>query len=494
MSSQFAVDRPLPMAGAVGATPANAVDNSTRDRSAHSPLGLWGQMMFSLPPSAWMLADVIILVLGIFKGYGIFGAPEIPDYPHVYLWQACLIFTLSLILAGLVFGLYQRDTLLSRSRIVTRMLLTAALAVVLTYAVVYVMMYATLSRKVTAFGLGSYLALGIGFRVATCWAVHRVQRGLLIIGPGLLIDSIAQAAKEQFLPHYRLAGFVDDTPHAAPRIAGMARLGGVADVPSICRNHDIHDIVVGQEAAHHPQVMNWLLPCLRMGCRVTNEATFYEKTTGQILVDQITPHWFLFADLRAHCDEAALAKRAVDVVASAIGLILTLPLWPVIALAIKLGDGGPVFYSQDRTGQNGEVFRLYKLRTMKVNAETHGPVWATRNDPRVTTVGRFLRRTRLDELPQLYNVFRGQMSLVGPRPERPDIVQELCPKIPYYSERHLVKPGITGWAQIGFRYGNTVADAKRKLQFDLYYLKHMSFELDAVILFRTLGVFLRGAC
>jgi exopolysaccharide biosynthesis polyprenyl glycosylphosphotransferase len=328
----------------------------------------------------------------------------------------------------------------------------------------------------------------------TCWAIRRVKRGLLVIGPGLLTEAFAKAEQEEFLPHYRLAGFIDDTPDAPTRIGGVRRLGGAKDIPALCRHHRIHDIVVGQEAARDPRVMNWLLPCLRMGCRVTNEATFYEKATGQILVDEITPHWFLFADLQAHCEEVGPLKRTVDLVVSAVGLLLTLPLWPLIALAIRIEDGGPAFYSQDRVGQNGLVFRLYKFRTMKVDAENGAAVWASTNDPRVTRVGRLLRRTRLDELPQLCNVLLGQMSIVGPRPERPDIVEHLRSQIPYYAERHLVKPGITGWAQIGFRYGNSVADAKRKLQFDLYYLKHMSFELDTVILFRTLGTFLRGSC
>jgi lipopolysaccharide/colanic/teichoic acid biosynthesis glycosyltransferase len=159
-----------------------------------------------------------------------------------------------------------------------------------------------------------------------------------------------------------------------------------------------------------------------------------------------------------------------------------------------MADGGPVLYSQDRVGENGQIFKLYKFRTMRPDAENGKSVWCSPNDPRVTGVGRFLRKTRLDELPQLYNVLVGQMSLVGPRPERPDIVEELCRKIPYYAERHLVKPGITGWAQISYHYGSSVEDAKRKLQYDLYYLKHMSFELDMIIVFRTAGTFLRGAC
>jgi len=211
-------------------------------------------------------------------------------------------------------------------------------------------------------------------------------------------------------------------------------------------------------------------------------------------VDEITPSWFLFADLKVHCDEHAGVKRTTDVIVAAFGLLLSAPLWGLIAVMIKLFDGGPVFYSQDRVGQHGQVFRLYKFRTMRPDAEHGKSVWSSPKDARVTPVGRILRRVRFDELPQLYNVLRGDMSLVGPRPERPDIVAELAKQIPFYQERHLVKPGITGWAQISFRYGSSVEDAKRKLQFDLYYLKNMSFELDVVILFRTAGTFLRGAC
>jgi exopolysaccharide biosynthesis polyprenyl glycosylphosphotransferase len=235
-----------------------------------------------------------------------------------------------------------------------------------------------------------------------------------------------------------------------------------------------------------------LAPALGAGCRVTNEATFYEKAAGQILVDEINPHWFLFADLKTHCDRSAAIKRTADVCLATLILGITAPLWLIMAAAIKLCDGGPVFYSQERVGQNGRPFRLYKFRTMRVGAENGKSVWASAGDPRVTRVGRWLRRSRLDELPQLINVLLGQMSLVGPRPERPDVVEVLNDELPYYAERHLVKPGITGWAQISFRYGASIEDAKRKLQFDLYYVKHMSFELDMIILFRTLGTFLHG--
>jgi exopolysaccharide biosynthesis polyprenyl glycosylphosphotransferase len=314
-----------------------------------------------------------------------------------------------------------------------------------------------------------------------------------VIGSRTLFESFEQAQRQGLLHEYRLIGYatpesateLDPDPHhigsIADQVAGLAALG-------------VTDIVVSDSAARDPHVMAWMVPCLQHGCRVTNEATFYEKATGQILVDEITPTWFLLADLKVHCDEQATLKRVMDLILAGVGLCLSAPLWPLIATAIKLCDGGPVLYAQNRVGQHGRIFRLFKFRTMRPDAENGKSIWCSPNDPRVTPVGRFLRKTRLDELPQLYNVLVGQMSIVGPRPERPDIVRELCKAVPYYAERHLVKPGITGWAQISFRYGSSVEDAKRKLQFDLYYLKHISLELDLIILFRTAGTFLRGAC
>jgi exopolysaccharide biosynthesis polyprenyl glycosylphosphotransferase len=314
------------------------------------------------------------------------------------------------------------------------------------------------------------------------------------VGSRSLFESFERAQADGFLSEYRLIGYATTSPTSDEAPGDPQYLGNILEqIPELAR-HGVTNIVAGAQTARDPQVMNWMIPCLQRGCRVTNEAVFYETATGQILVDEITPSWFLFADLKVHCDRHATVKRAFDVLTAGLGLMVTAPLWPLIALAIKLGDWGNVFYYQDRVGQNGEIFRLYKFRTMRPDAENGRSVWASPNDPRVTRVGRVLRKTRLDELPQLYNVLIGQMSIVGPRPERPDIVRELCDKVPYYAERHLVKPGITGWAQISFRYGASVEDARRKLQFDLYYLKNMSFELDLIILFRTLGTFLRGAC
>ncbi len=469
----------------------------SRARTSVSALGarvvrVAGQALMRLPVSTWLLADVSIISSTIYTGYQVFPPFEDPDTPHVALWQAAAIFAFAVVVSSLIFGLYERETTTGRSRILTRMLLTTASATVVAYAIIYVIMYATVSRRTAALAMSLFFVGSGSLRLLALWAIKTMHRGLLVVGSRALYDSFRSAQTIGFLHEYRLAGYATAYSHTDDDRHDPNCLGDISQGVPDLEKHGVTDVVVGAGCSDDSKVMEWVVPCLRQGCRVTNEAVFYEKATGQILVDEITPAWFLFADLKVHCDEHATMKRLVDIITSGMGLILTLPLWPLIGLAIKLGDGGPVFYSQERVGKNGQNFRLYKFRTMRTNAENGKSIWCSPNDPRITHVGRLLRRSRLDELPQLYNVLIGQMSIVGPRPERPDIVEELSKKIPYYQERHLLKPGITGWAQIGFRYGSSIEDSKRKLQFDLYYLKEMSFELDMIILFRTVGTFLRG--
>ena len=466
----------------------------TEGRSNPQLLRRFASILSSLPLWMWAFLDSVLLGIGAYVGYHQFVIDKCPPFAHVPGWQGFCTLASSFLFASLVYGLYERETLLSRSRLLTRMMLTTTTAVVITYAIIYVVMYTTLSRRVTGMALGSLMIFGGSARLVAYWALHRIPRNIVIVGPGIISNSLVRAFKDGFLSEHRLIGYVDDTAAAGATIDETLCLGNTGNLSDICTRYEIDDIVVGAEAATDARVMERVLPCLRQGCRVTNEAMFYEKATGQVLVDEITPHWFLFADLQVHCQRRQALKRAFDVVLSIVGILITMIALPIIALAIKLCDGGPVFYSQLRVGQNGRHFRLFKFRTMKVGAETNRPLWAAKDDPRVTRVGRWLRKTRIDELPQLYNVLIGQMSLVGPRPERPDFVVQLSKHIPYYNERHLVKPGITGWAQIGFRYGSSIEDAKRKLQFDLYYIKNMSMELEFVILLRTLGVFVRGAC
>lgn len=449
--------------------------------------------MVEFPVSTWLLVDVAIIGFGVWMAYRLFPPPVMETNPHIALWQAIAIFSFVVMFVNMVFGLHERETLVSRSRILTRTLLAVSTVAVVAYAIIYVLMYATVSRRVTFVALTELAVVGTSIRLGVWWVIHKNRRRLIVVGSRSLFESFCRAQDSGGLHGYELVGYASVERAAGETARDRNYLGPITTCIDELGASGVTDIVVGAEAAPDAKAMDWMVPCLRQGCRVTNEAIFYEKATGQILVDEITPLWFLFADLNVHCDRRAILKRVFDVVMATLGLCVMIPLAPIIGLAIKLGDRGPVLYAQDRVGQHGKAFRLYKFRTMRTDAETGKSVWASPNDPRVTRVGRFLRRTRFDELPQLYNVLIGQMSLIGPRPERPDIVKELCESVPYYGERHLVKPGLSGWAQISYRYGASVADAKRKLQFDLYYLKHMSFELDMIIMFRTLGTFLRGA-
>jgi sugar transferase (PEP-CTERM system associated) len=223
--------------------------------------------------------------------------------------------------------------------------------------------------------------------------------------------------------------------------------------------------------------------------------TFYEKQTGKILVANLRPSWLIFSDGFVKTDTTRMVKRAMDIGLALLGLVLSLPVMLVVALAVKLDSKGPVLFRQKRVGERGRIFVLNKFRSMSVDAERHGPVWAAARDPRVTRIGGWLRRSRLDELPQFWNVLVGDMSFVGPRPERPEFVGTLQREIPFYMGRHSVKPGITGWAQVRHRYAASVEDSLEKLQYDLYYIKNLSPLLDLVILLSTLQVvlFARGS-
>jgi sugar transferase (PEP-CTERM system associated) len=229
------------------------------------------------------------------------------------------------------------------------------------------------------------------------------------------------------------------------------------------------------------------------GVDILDGPTFYEMVTGKLLIEDTNPSWFIFSSGFKTTPFKRLTKSALDRLLAGMGLLITMPLFPVIALLIKYNSPGPIFFKQSRVGEGERNFFMYKFRTMYQDAESlTGAVWAQENDPRITGIGRILRKTRLDEIPQLYNVLKGEMSLVGPRPERPEFVRKLKEIIPYYSQRHFSKPGITGWAQIRYPYGASVEDAIEKLRFDLYYIKHMSLIFDLLILLETAKVALLG--
>jgi sugar transferase (PEP-CTERM system associated) len=327
------------------------------------------------------------------------------------------------------------------------------------------------------------------------WSQQQMTLRVLVLGTGQVGRLIAGLESTSGRP-FQIIGFLDDAPGATDMLPdGHVLLGKIQDLDVLVEETRPDVVVIAQIDRRGCFPAKALLDCRLRGIRVEDWPTFCEKATGKILVAAVRPSWLIFSDGFIKTPRTVIIKRLFDVTISLAGLIAALPLMVLAAIAIKLESSEPIFYRQPRLGQNGCVFILNKFRSMRQDAEKEtGPVWSARRDPRITRVGSILRRTRLDELPQLFNVLVGHMSFIGPRPERPEFVAELQRQIPFYMERLAVKPGITGWAQVRYEYGSSLEDAVEKLQYDLYYIKNLSLFLDLLIVLNTVQVvlFARG--
>jgi sugar transferase (PEP-CTERM system associated) len=323
-------------------------------------------------------------------------------------------------------------------------------------------------------------------------ALRGLDERVLIVGSGESARTAAREILRQRDFGYRVVGFIDDDPsRIGERIVNPGIIGTPSDIMTLVARERIDRIVVGLSDRRGKLPVDELLRAKLAGVRVEDVTTIYERLTGKILVEDVRPSWLIFGDGFRVSGWTRALKRTVDLVMAFIMVVVGLPFMALTALAILLDDGAPVIYSQERVGEHGCTFRVYKFRSMRKDAESGGrPVWAAAGDDRVTRIGRFIRTTRLDELPQLWNVLRGDMSFVGPRPERPFFVEQLAREIPFYQQRHAVKPGLTGWAQVKYRYGASLEDAMEKLRYDLYYIKHLSPAFDLTIIFDTVKVIL----
>jgi sugar transferase (PEP-CTERM system associated) len=319
-----------------------------------------------------------------------------------------------------------------------------------------------------------------------------LEERVLIVGTGTLAHIVAREIRTQQDFAYRLVGFIADEGTTRVQVRQHDILGGAAEIDRILTTRHVDRIVVSLTDRRGHLPIEALLHAKLAGVRVEDAVTTFERLTGKILVEELKPSWLIFSDGFRVSRWTRIAKRAFDLLCASIVSVLAAPAMALTAVAVRLESRGPVLYRQERVGENGRVFTLRKFRSMRVDAEQGTPVWATDRDDRVTRVGRFIRLTRLDELPQLWNVLKGEMSFVGPRPERPFFVQQLSEAIPFYVARHAVKPGLTGWAQVKYRYGSSVEDAREKLRYDLYYIKHLSLVFDLTILIDTLKVIVSG--
>jgi len=323
--------------------------------------------------------------------------------------------------------------------------------------------------------------------------IARFRERVLFLGATPLVERLI-SEMEANNPGYEILGYVDDRPAHEVRLTnGFRVLGKTQQLREIVSRNQAGTIVVSLGERRGVFPMEAILDCKLQGVRIEDWPTFYEKLTGRIVVQNLRPSWLIFSEGFTRTRITRLIKRVLDISLSSLFLGLGWPMFVLIAIAIKLDSRGPAFFRQQRVGERGQLFPLLKFRTMIEGAEAvSGPVWATEEDPRITRVGRWLRKTRLDEFPQIINVLKGEMSFIGPRPERPHFVAQLQERIPYYAQRHTVRPGITGWAQVRYHYGATVRDAEEKLQYDLYYIKNMSLFLDMLILLSSIQVVLCG--
>ena len=321
-------------------------------------------------------------------------------------------------------------------------------------------------------------------------AKRMFTRPVLIIGTGNIAQAITLQIMSRIDSGYNISAFVGPLSPNFSFPEDIYYTNDPLKIPDITHDKKIEKIVVALDDRRGKTPITELLNCKLKGVKIISGIEFYEELTGKILVSNVNPDWLIYSDGFQKGKITLLSKRLLDFSVSLSGLLLTLPIVAISALIIKLESPGPVLYSQERMREGEKTFWIYKFRSMCCDAESSGPVWAQENDCRVTRFGSFIRKTRIDEIPQLWNIFKGEMSFVGPRPERPYFVEQLRKKLPYYSLRHNVKPGLTGWAQISYPYGASEEDALNKLEYDLYYIKNLCFSLDIMVAFQTIKIIL----
>jgi sugar transferase (PEP-CTERM system associated) len=415
-----------------------------------------------------------------------------PEDDPAFLWRVLL--STSVVLVCLYYNDFYDLTVVRTGREVVVRLLQAGGAACILLALIYLVLPALAVDQGAFFpSLLLFLCAIVTWRFAFNVLIRTPQlvENVLVVGTGEVAVAVARQIFEQRNFAYRIVGFASEgnvdahVPPGFPRILGRA-----SDAPALVTRYGIDRVVVAiSDRRGHLPVSELVLVKLS-GVMVEEAATTYERLTGKLMLESIKPSSVIFSDGFRVSRWRRSIKRGADILLSVVGLVLSAIPMLFTAIAVWLESGSPVIYRQERVGQHGRRFTVLKFRSMRLDAESDTPVWAREGDNRVTRVGRVIRLTRLDELPQFFNVLRGDMSFVGPRPERPYFVELLAKEIPFYHERHAVKPGLTGWAQVKYRYGASIEDATEKLRYDLYYIKHLSVVFDLTIVFDTVKVIL----
>ena len=392
-------------------------------------------------------------------------------------------------------GLYEKSTASSFTQSLMRMAMALVVVLPLTYAIFGLLPADMASRAAVQMSAMAGVAAVVLRRVYVAhWAaVPQARTRILVFGAGAAAQVVGSTLKSAD-PNAHIVGYVAGPNEKDTAVAAAELLQMSGSLPETANRLGVDEIVVAlTERRAGSMPLRELLDCKLHGIKVYDLNTHFEKTLGQIRVDFVSASWLIFGDGFNQGALRTAIKRVFDILCSGLLFVVALPIMILAAIAIALESRGPILYRQERVGLNGKPFNVIKFRSMRTDAEKDGkPRWAATNDDRITRVGHVIRRLRIDELPQIFNVLIGEMSLVGPRPERPFFVEQLTQQIPFFAVRHSVKPGVTGWAQVRYQYGATIEDAQEKLQYDLYYVKNHTLFLDLVVLFETIGVVLTG--
>ena len=397
--------------------------------------------------------------------------------------------TVLTLLCSYYFDLYEPQRMTARWEIYFRLLLVLGFLSFLLSAIVWVFPDADIAHYVLLLGLMFLTVALVVWRSAYEWIIGRemFRERVYVLGAGERAQTIVDllgARKDAGMEVIGWGGFLADKAERKEAFnAALEAYGGPK--PKVDR------VIVALEDRRGELPLRELLNLRFNGVVIEEAGSLLERLTGKLYLDGLRPSSFIYSEGFRVKPSQQIARRIVSTLTAAVGLLLFLPFFPFVVLLVRLSSPGPIFFRQTRVGMGGNNFTVYKFRTMRTDAEVSGAKWATKNDPRVTRVGMFMRKTRLDEVPQLWNVLRGDMGFVGPRPERPEFVPWLSEQIPYFNLRHMIRPGLTGWAQVRYGYGATLAQSREKLEFDLYYIKHMTLGLDLLIMFETVKTIIR---
>ena len=445
---------------------------------------LWGDVFLGIA------AFYLTLLLPMGK---IFGKLIHDNFALPQAESGVFVFVFSLLICSFLVALYKQEKEFSKRKLLFRVLTNVALSFFLLSGLFYMLPPVVSGRTILVISLLSFGLFQWTWHIlcVSIWTSTHVSKRVLILGAGTkanLLGSLIRSGNRK----YELIGYVgsDSEPTAVPMDSKLCECDGLVD---LVKKVKPHILVISFTERRGILPIQEILTAKMNGIKVYDAPSFYELMTGKLPIEHIDPSWLFFGDGFRNTIVTKVYKAISDRLIAVLGLAASSPVLLLIALIIKLESPGPVIFRQTRVGRKERPFTIYKFRTMVQDAEKEsGPQWAKKNDPRITNFGAFLRKVRLDELPQLYNVLKGDLSIVGPRPERPNFVQELQKIIPYYCKRHFTTPGITGWAQINYPYGDSVEDAAEKLRYDLYYMKHMSIWLDLFIILETFNVILFG--